>query len=83
MHDMNIPNIVSEIAAIIEADWKKVYFGARPYLDAMYSLNSIDQRYGLDDGRSVVRYFLVNARTWKGETAKAVKSKLNELIGNS
>jgi hypothetical protein len=83
MHHMNIPNTVSEIAAIVEADWKKVYFGARPYLDAMYSLTSVDQNYVNDDGRSVVRHFLVNARTWKGETAKAVKAKLNELIGNS
>jgi hypothetical protein len=61
MHDMNIPNTISEIAAMVEADWKKVYFGARPYLDAMYSLTSVDQSYGFDDGRSIVRYFLVNA----------------------
>ncbi|HEX3934658.1 MAG TPA: hypothetical protein VHW43_08260 [Puia sp.] len=80
---MHIPNIVSEIAAIIEADWKKVYFGARPYLDAMHKLKTIDQYYRMDDGRSIVCYFLGNARTWKGETAKAVKAKLNELIDNA
>ena len=83
MHAMDIPNAISEIAALVEADLKKVYFGARPYLDAMYSLKTVDQNYGCDDGRSIVRYFLVNARTWKGETAKAVKAKLNELVGNS
>jgi hypothetical protein len=67
------------IAAEIRADWKNVYFGAKPYLDAMSTMNSIDDNYGMDDGRSIVNYFLANASTWRGETAKRVKAELKEM----
>lgn len=33
---------ISEIAAEIKKVWKNVYFGAVPYLDAMMSLNDIE-----------------------------------------
>ena len=69
---------LSQIAREIRKDWKKVYFGAVPYLDAMSTLNSINDNYFADSGRSVVLYFLSNATTWKGETAKAVKKELNK-----
>lgn len=77
---MQLPNQLSAIAQVIRNDWKKIYFGAVPYLDAMASLNSINDQYHEDSARSVVNYFLANARTWRGETAKAVKQKLNELV---
>ena len=64
-----------EIARDIKNDWKNVYFGAKPYLDAMATLNSIDDNYGLDSGKLIVLYFLGNASTWRGETASA--SRLN------
>lgn len=73
---------LSQIAAIIRQDWKpKVWFGAVPYLDAMGTLDSIDQDYGLDTGHSVVCYFLANATTWRGPVARAVKAKLKKLAG--
>lgn len=68
------------IANEISKDWQKVYFGAVPYLDAMYSLNSIADKYGYDSGRSIVAYFLSNASTWRGETAKRIKLELNKMI---
>lgn len=68
------------VAQEVKADWKKVYFGAVPYLDAMLSLNSINEDYGADSARSVVAYFLANAQTWKGETARRVKKELNALL---
>ena len=71
---------ISQIAGIVRKDWKKVYFGAVPYLDAMFSLESVDDDYGYDSGRSVVAYFLANASTWRGETAKLVKAELNRRI---
>lgn len=77
---MQLPNQLSAIAEIIRNDWKKIYFGAVPYLNAMASLNSIDDYYFEDSARSVVNYFLANAQTWRGETAKAVKLKLNQLV---
>jgi hypothetical protein len=68
------------IATIIRNDWKKVYFGAKPYLDAMGGLNDISDNYGFDNAKSIVRYFLANASTWKGDTAKVVKAHLKSLV---
>lgn len=70
---------IYEIAGEIKADWKKVNYAAVPYLQAMFSLNAITDNYILDSGKSVVLYFLSNARTWKGETAKRVKAELKGL----
>ncbi len=68
-----------EIAQDIESHWTNVWFGARPYLDAMKSLNSIHDNYGLDSAESIVLYFLANAHTWKGESARRVKAELKAL----
>lgn len=70
-----------EIARDIKNDWKNVYFGAKPYLDAMACLNSINDNYGWDSADSIVRYFLGNASTWRGETAKAIKKELKAMVG--
>lgn len=69
-----------EIAREIRADWKRPYFGAVPYLDSMDGLRGINQRFGQEDGYSVVRYFLVNAATWRGETARRVKAELRAML---
>ena len=68
------------IARDISRDWTKPNFGAVPYLDAMHSLQSIRDKYYFDDAESVVRYFLANATSWKGETARAIKSELKTLL---
>lgn len=68
-----------EIANEIAADWKKPHFGAVPYLDAMKTLNSINDNYFFDSGKSIVLYFLANAGTWKGETARRIKKELKQL----
>jgi hypothetical protein len=67
------------IAQEIKKDWKKVYFGAVPYLNAMSQLIAIDDRYMFDSAKSIVMYFLSNAQTWRGETAKRVKKELNDM----
>jgi hypothetical protein len=69
-----------EIAAEIRKDWKNVHFGAKPYLDAMATLNSINDSYGWDSGKSMVNYFLGNAQTWRGETAKRIKAELKAMV---
>jgi hypothetical protein len=71
---------ISDIASLIANDWKKVHFAARPYLEAMFSLNAINDNYGFDTGRSIVIYFLGNATTWKGDLAKAVKAELKARL---
>jgi len=74
-----LPRPLYEIAREVRKDWRKVYFGAVPYLEAMGSLNEIGENYGLDSGKSIVLYFLANARGWKGETAKRVKAELKAM----
>jgi len=71
---------LSVIAAEIRRDWKKPYFGAVPYLEAMGTLDSVRDNYGYDSGTDIVLYFLSNANTWKGETAKRVKAELKQAL---
>ena len=69
-----------EIAREIRKDWgAKVNFAAKPYLDAMATLNTIDDNYGWDSGKMIVLYFLGNASTWRGETAKRIKTELKAM----
>ena len=75
---MNRP--IYKIAVDIRKDWNNVWFGAKPYLNAMFSLDSIDDDYLFDSGRSVVLYFLSNARTWKGPKAREIKLELNRML---
>ena len=71
---------LSTIANDIRKDWAKPYFGAVPYLDAMETLNTIRDSYYYDDASDIVRYFLANATTWKGETARAIKAELKAML---
>ena len=68
------------IASEISKDWQRVNYAAKPYLDAMKSLNTIDDKFHYDSGKSVVLYFLSNASTWKGEKAKAIKAELKGML---
>ena len=67
---------ISAIARLIRGDWKKVNYAAAPYLDAMFSLDDVTDKYYEDSGKSVILYFLANAGSWRGEVAKAVKAEL-------
>ena len=68
------------IAREIRKDWKNVSPYAAPYLQAMSCLNSVDDNYILDSGRSIVSYFLANAGSWRGETAKKIKAELKAMV---
>jgi len=69
------------IASEIRKDWgAKIYFGAKPYLLAMSQLSDIDEYYGMDSADSIVRYFLSNSSTWRGETARSIKKELNAMV---
>ena len=72
---------LSVIANEIRKDWKNVSPYARPYLDAMATLGSIEENYMWDSGKSVVLYFLSNATTWRGEVAKRIKKELKMMCG--
>ena len=68
------------IAKEIKSDWKKINYAAVPYLDAMYDIDSINEKYGDDSAKSIVTYFLCNATTWRGDKAREIKKELNQLI---
>lgn len=71
---------IFEIAKEIKGDWKPCYFGAKPYLDAMTTLDKITDNYFYDSGKEIVLRFLSNAGTWRGETARRVKKELNAML---
>ena len=60
--------------------WKNVSPYAVPYLQAMFCLETINDNYGFDSGRSIVSYFLCNAGSWRGETAKRIKAELKTMM---
>jgi len=68
-----------EIASEIRKEWPNVNYAARPYLEAMRAFSSVNDAYGLDDGKTIVLYFLANAGTWRGEAAKRIKAELKEM----
>lgn len=71
---------LSSIAREIRLSWKNVNYAAKPYLEAMASLNSVQDNYYYDTGDSVVRYFLSNATSWKGDDARRIKAELKEIL---
>jgi hypothetical protein len=71
---------IAALAQMIRKDWQQPYFGAVPYIDAMLQLQHIDDKYGADDCRGIITYFLANASKWKGEVARPVKAELNRRL---
>ena len=71
---------IYEIAAEIRNDWKNISPCARPYLSAMFSLRTIEDNYIYDSGMSIVCYFLANAGSWRGETARRIEAELKERV---
>jgi hypothetical protein len=68
-----------EIAEEISADGWIHHPGAvhaQPYWNAMRDLETITDTYGADSAKSIVLYFLANAGTWRGETARRIKQEL-------
>jgi hypothetical protein len=65
-----------QLISLIRKDWKNVYFGAEPYLQALESMSSERSNYMFESGQVMILYFLSNASTWKGPVAKAVKAEL-------
>jgi hypothetical protein len=71
---------ISNIAHDIRRDWKNINYAAKPYLAAMLEMDSIDNNYMYDSGKSVVRYFLANAGQWRGPVARTIKAELRGML---
>ena len=72
---------IYEIAREIRSDWKKVNYGAEPYLDAMDQIMYIGDKYYYDTAHEIVIRFLANASGWRGPVAQKVKKELRALAG--
>jgi len=74
---------IYQIAADIQRDWRPVNFAAKPYLEAMHSLDKIEDNYLADSGNEIVNKFLGNAGSWRGDVAKKIKAELKEIVKKS
>jgi hypothetical protein len=81
MIESNIMQTISTIAREISREWKNVNYAAKPYLNAMRSLDSANDSFGYDSAKSIVSYFLCNASGYRGDTAKAHKAALKAIVG--
>ena len=72
---------LKEIAIEIKSDWRNPNVAAKPYLEVMGTLNTINDKYYYNSGKIIVRMFLINSRDWHGNKAKSIKSELYQLIG--
>lgn len=72
---------LTDIANDILHHWVGVSPHAMPYVLAMLDLRTVDDRYGADDGRTIVLYFLSNAGAFRGPEARRLKAELKEHLG--
>ena len=80
MTTLPAPRPLRVIAHEILSLWPNPYFGAEPYLSAMFHLDKITDNYFEDSAESVVNYFLANANTWRGDRAREIKAELNGML---
>jgi hypothetical protein len=71
---------VSEIARAIAKDWKNINPYAAEYLNAMLTIESIEESYYADSAKSVVMYFLANAGSYRGDNARSYKALLKDMV---
>ena len=82
-YDAKQPRQLWQIAQEIRKTWPSLAtagYAAVPYVEAMEQLQTVDQHYGLDPARHIVRYFLSNAQHWRGEDARRIKAELKAML---
>lgn len=71
---------IYDIGCEVFGTWANIAPSARPYLDAMISLDQIEGMYGLDTASHIVVYFLANAQSFRGPDARRIKAELKEIL---
>jgi hypothetical protein len=71
---------IFEIVKEIRADWEKVNYGA-VHLDAMATINKIEESYYYESARTQVIYFCL-MRQLGGDVARRVKKNLTTYSNN-
>ena len=78
---------ISDLSRIISRDFrsqgKEVPYNLVPYLDALRQMDSADDVYGVESGKSIIAYALSNMASYKGPTARAVKAELKRRMKES
>lgn len=69
-----------EIARDIRKAWPRVHYAALPYLEALRELSSAEEMFYHDTGESVIRGFLANAQTFRGQEARQLKEELKQHL---
>lgn len=71
---------IKEIAQEIQKDWTSMpHWVKECYFSPLLEIDSIEDDYYADSAKSVVLYFLANATSWRGETARRIKKELKDL----
>lgn len=72
----------SEIAAEIKKLWPKPYFGAVPYIQALYKCDTIDPKsyFYFDETGMIINYLLANMQTFRGPDARRIKAELKNML---
>jgi len=73
---------IKEYAKEILRDWKRPAIPAKIYLDAMLEIDQADDDYIFEKGAGILAYFLANAESWRGETARKIKKELNKIVND-
>jgi hypothetical protein len=68
------------IAREIQRHWANIYFGAKPYVEALGQLNSINDMYYADPAKDIVLRFLANAGSFRGPEARRIKTELKAML---
>jgi len=79
-HLSDVTRTLSMIARDILRSWKPVHPWAAPYVEAMLSLQTIDDMFLEDSARYIVARFLGAATTWRGEKARSIKAELKAML---
>lgn len=81
------PRTLREIAADIRAAWgdklDTTGYAAKPYLEALECVDTVEDMYGQDKAVNLVRYFLSNAAQFKGDRARVLKEELRAQLPTS
>jgi hypothetical protein len=71
---------IHQIAEEINREWTRPYFGAVPYIRALMAVSNVHDSYGADPVTDLIRYFLSNATTWRGDVARRIKAELKTIL---
>jgi hypothetical protein len=80
MREQQVPRPLSEIALEIQKEWRRLNYAAVTPVAAMHHLQHIDDRYGGNPARAVVRDFLGCSVAWTGPAARRIKAELFGLL---